>query len=102
MLVMEHFLQFFKIFLLTSEYVTDIGGKLLLHMIMRHTGALHHQQEASIAQWQSTGLVNQGSRVQSSLEAVIIIFYSKLRHLKQKFGEARTQNPAISMFQVPA
>ena len=27
--------------------------------------------EASIAQWQSTGLVNQGSRVQSSLEALI-------------------------------
>ena len=26
-------------------------------------------QSASIAQWQSTGLVNQGSRVQSSLEA---------------------------------
>ena len=26
---------------------------------------------ASIAQWQSTGLVNQGSRVQSSLEALI-------------------------------
>ena len=26
-------------------------------------------QQASIAQWQSTGLVNQGSRVQSSLEA---------------------------------
>ena len=25
---------------------------------------------ASIAQWQSTGLVNQGSRVQSSLEAL--------------------------------
>lgn len=27
------------------------------------------KREASIAQWQSTGLVNQGSRVQSSLEA---------------------------------
>ena len=27
--------------------------------------------EASIAQWQSTGLVNQGSRVQSSLEAFL-------------------------------
>ena len=26
-------------------------------------------EKASIAQWQSTGLVNQGSRVQSSLEA---------------------------------
>ena len=28
-----------------------------------------HTKTASIAQWQSTGLVNQGSRVQSSLEA---------------------------------
>ena len=28
--------------------------------------------EASIAQWQSTGLVNQGSRVQSSLEALFM------------------------------
>ena len=29
-----------------------------------------HDIQASIAQWQSTGLVNQGSRVQSSLEAL--------------------------------
>ena len=37
---------------------------------MRHvTGVLLNRQKASIAQWQSTGLVNQGSRVQSSLEA---------------------------------
>ena len=28
--------------------------------------------QASIAQWQSTGLVNQGSRVQSSLEAFLL------------------------------
>ena len=30
--------------------------------------------DASIAQWQSTGLVNQGSRVQSSLEARVSLF----------------------------
>ena len=34
-------------------------------------------REASIAQWQSTGLVNQGSRVQSSLEAFFGHFYTK-------------------------
>ena len=36
-------------------------------------------QGASIAQWQSTGLVNQGSRVQSSLEAV---FYFSITNPK--------------------
>ena len=36
---------------------------------------LKHSQKASIAQWQSTGLVNQGSRVQSSLEAVWLILF---------------------------
>ena len=32
--------------------------------------------EASIAQWQSTGLVNQGSRVQSSLEALACMTFN--------------------------
>ena len=41
------------------------------------TGVLKPGQEASIAQWQSTGLVNQGSRVQSSLEAASIELFGE-------------------------
>ena len=44
--------------------------------------SMHRGQQASIAQWQSTGLVNQGSRVQSSLEAVfcVIDFFNIWQH----------------------
>ena len=44
----------------------------------------HPPMTASLAQWQSTGLVNQGSRVQSSQEAMKVLFDLNKKNLQRQ------------------